>query len=96
MPLLDELRARREEILALAAKHGITDVRVFGSVARGEEGPGSDVDLLIAIDPTRSLIDLSRFRLDAGELLARKCDAISQRGLHPLLREHIMAEAKPL
>lgn len=90
------LEARREDILRLAAHHGARNVRVFGSVARGESSPESDVDLLVEMEPGRSMLDLVAFWQDLEELLACKVDVLTDGGLSPYLRERIYAEAVPL
>jgi hypothetical protein len=68
-PTLDQLRARRDEILAVAAKHGAYNVRVVGSVARGEATPESDVDLLVSLQDGVSMFDLVGLWLDLQDLL---------------------------
>jgi uncharacterized protein len=93
---LDLLKSRREEILALAAKHGVTDVRVFGSVARGEDTPNSDIDLLIDMEKNRSLLDMAIFQTDLEELLNKHIDVVSRQGIYHLLREEILGSAKEL
>jgi len=93
---LDELRARRHEILQIAARHGARDVRIFGSVVRGEAGSGSDVDVLVDMDKGRSLLDLVAFWQDLEELLACKVDVVTDGGISPYLRDRIYAEAQPL
>ncbi len=70
------LRARREEIVRIAAARGARDVRVFGSVARGEARPDSDVDFLVDLDPERTLLDLSGIILDLEEALDREVDVV--------------------
>ena len=87
------VRAKRSAILRLAAAHGARDVRVFGSLARGEAGPGSDLDLLVRMEDDRSLLDLVGLWQDLQELLGRKVDVISEGGLSPHLRDRILAEA---
>jgi predicted nucleotidyltransferase len=93
---LDELRARRHEILQIAARHGARDVRIFGSVVRGEAGSASDVDVLVDMDKGRSLLDLVAFWQDLEELLACKVDVVTDGGISPYLRDRIYAEAQPL
>jgi predicted nucleotidyltransferase len=90
------LEAKRDDILLAADKHGARNVRVFGSVARGEAGPASDVDFLVKMDQGRSLIDLSTLVVDLQDLLGRKVDVVSEDGLYWLLRRRILKEAKPL
>jgi hypothetical protein len=92
----DLLRERREEILRIAAKHGARNVRVFGSVARGEAGDESDVDFLVEFEPGRTLLDLAGLVAELGEFLGRKVDVVTEGGLHWLLRRRILKEARPL
>jgi len=93
---LDGLRARRLEILGFAAAHGARNVRVFGSLARGENGSASDVDLLVEMEPGRSLLDLVGLWQDLEDLLRTRVDVISDAGVSPHLRDRIYAEAIPL
>lgn len=96
-PTLDELRAQRDEILKLAAQHGATRVRVFGSVARGEAKPGSDLDLLVHWDYKHvSAWGGIGFDLDLEELLGVPVQVVSEQGLMPLIRDRILQEAVPL
>ncbi len=74
MPLLDGIRARREEILKLAEECGLTDIRVFGSVARGEEGAESDIDMLASIRPGKSLMALAKFKAEVEDRLHKPID----------------------
>jgi predicted nucleotidyltransferase len=93
----DVIGDKRQEILQLAEKHGATNVRIFGSVARGEAGPDSDVDFLVDWDYSRlSPWGGVGFDLDLQELLGREVDVVSGKWLHPLLRERILHEAIPL
>ncbi len=73
---MEQLRVRREQILRIAARRGAHNVRVFGSVARGDAQPGSDVDFLIDLDPGRTLFDLSELILDLEQALGRKVDVL--------------------
>ena len=94
---LDELlRSKREEILRLASRHGARNVRVFGSVARGEADERSDVDLLVDLDPGRSLLDLGGLLMDLRDLLRRNVDVVTERGLKARIRSRILREAVPL
>jgi hypothetical protein len=93
---LEELRRRREEILGLAHRFGAEEVRVFGSVARGEEGTGSDVDFLVRFRPGTSLLDQVGLRQELGDLLGREVDVVSDRALHWFIRDRVLAEAVPL
>jgi uncharacterized protein len=90
---LRRLRARRQQILSYAADHGARNVRVFGSTARGESGTTSDVDLLVEMEPGRSLIDLVGLWQDLEDLLGTRVDVLSDGGVSPHLRERIYAEA---
>lgn len=90
------IRARRGEILALAARHGASRVRVFGSTARGEAGPDSDIDLLVAMDPRRSLVDHIALAQDLEDLLGRRIDLVTEAALSPLIRERVLAQAVDL
>ena len=96
MDLNNLLKSRREEILSIAARHGARNVRVFGSVARGEAGENSDIDLLVELDQGRSLLDLAGLVVDLEELLERKVDVVTEQGLYWLLRRRIIKEARPL
>ena len=93
---LSQLRNRREEILRYATKHGARNVRVFGSMARGDTQSTSDVDLLVGMEPGRSLLDLVGLWQDLEDLLGTQVDVLSDGGVSPHLRERIYAEAVPL
>ncbi len=90
------LRARREEILRLAASHGARNIRVFGSVARGEADQASDVDFLVEMEPGRTLLDMGGLLMDLQALLGRHVDVISARGLRPSIRDRVLREAVAL
>jgi len=91
-----DLQNRRQEILNVAASHGAHNVRLFGSIARGEDHPESDLDLLVEMDSDRSLLDLVGLGQDLEELLDCKVDVLTDGSLHPALRERILAEARAL
>ncbi len=94
---IDELlKAKRGEILRIAARHGAYNVRVFGSVARGEAGPESDVDLLVEVEEGRSLFDLVGLWQELEDLLGRKVDVVEPEGLHWYIRARVLNEAVPL
>src|SRR6516225_7031201 len=76
---LSSLRARRNELLAIAARHGARNVRVFGSVARGDARPDSDVDFMVEFEPGRTVLDLSDLILDLEDTLGRKVDVVEVR-----------------
>jgi uncharacterized protein len=90
------LLVKREEILRTAARHGARNVRVFGSVARGEAGENSDIDLLIDLEQGRSLLDQAGLMVELEDLLGRKVDVVTEQGLYWLLRRRILKEARPL
>jgi hypothetical protein len=91
---LEEIvKAKREEILAAARKHGARKVRVFGSVVRGESGPDSDIDFLVDLEKGRSLFDHAALYLELEKLLGCKVDVVTEKGLKPRARERILKEA---
>jgi hypothetical protein len=90
------LREKREEILRIAAKHGAYNVRIFGSVARGVADEQSDVDVLVELEPGRSLMDLGGLLMDLQELLGRRVDVVTERGLRSRIRDRVLSEAVPL
>ncbi len=90
------LKSKREQVLALAAKHGAYNVRVFGSVARGEAGPASDIDFLIEPNPSWSLLDHIRFKQALEELLGIRVDVVTDKTLHPRIRARVLKEAVKL
>ena len=96
MPVASLLQDKREAILSLAAQHGARNVRVFGSAARGDAGPDSDVDFLVDLEPRRSLLDLGGLLMDLKELLGREVDVVTEPGLHWYIRDRILREAVPL
>ncbi|WP_414548749.1 nucleotidyltransferase family protein [Anabaena sp. CCY 0017] len=86
----------REDILDIAAKYGAYNMRVFGSVARGEATPDSDVDFLVELQPQSSLFDYIALMQDLATLLGRKVDIAEPNNLHELIRDKILSEAVPL
>lgn len=96
MPTIEQLRARRHELIELARMHKAENIRVFGSVARGEANENSDVDLLVHFHPDASLFDLMDLQEASANLLKAKVDVISDRGLSPLIGPQILNEAKAL
>lgn len=94
-PTLSALRARREDLLRIAAAHGAHDVRIFGSVARDEAGPASDVDFLVNLDADRTLFDLSGLILDLKDALGHNVDVIELTQFSPI-GKRIEREALPL
>ncbi len=87
------LSENRQEILALAQQYGAKNVRIFGSVARGEDDEQSDIDFLVEMEPTRSLFDLGGFMMSLQELLGRPVDVVTENGLKMRIRERVLQEA---
>ncbi len=96
MSRLDQVRSQREAILQLAAKYGIRSVRLFGSVARGESRPDSDLDVLVDFEPGRSLLDQVGFEQDLEGLLGCEVEVVAEGGISPNLEARILQEAQPL
>jgi predicted nucleotidyltransferase len=92
----ERLRGKREEVLRVAARHGAHNLRVFGSAARGEAGPDSDLDILVDVEPGRSLLDLGGLLMDLQELLGCRVDVVTEGGLRRRIRERVLREAVPL
>lgn len=93
MTSLELLQQKREDIRRIAAKHGAYNVRVFGSVARGEAGPDSDIDLLIDKGPTTTSWFPAGLVLDLEEILGRRVEIVTEKALHPTLRDRILHDA---
>jgi predicted nucleotidyltransferase len=96
MRLKELLQAKREEILRICAKYGAHNVRVFGSVVRGEADERSDIDFLVELEPGRTLFDLGGLQYDLEQLLGCRVDVVTERGLKPRIRERVLREAVPL
>jgi predicted nucleotidyltransferase len=96
MDLKDLLKTKREDILRIAAKYGASNVRVFGSVARGDADEKSDIDLLVDLEDGRTLFDHASLILDLQALLGRKVDVAIDGGLKPRVRENVMRDAVPI
>ncbi len=90
------IRSKRKQIVELADRHGAANLRVFGSISRGDAGPGSDLDLLVNFAPDRSLLDHVALQQDLEELLERKVDVVTEEALHWYIRDKILSEAVPL
>jgi predicted nucleotidyltransferase len=93
---LDQIRAQREAILRIAARYGIRTVRVFGSVARGEAGAASDLDVLVDFEPGRSLLDQVGFEQDLADLLGCRVEVVAEGGISPYMEAGILREAQPV
>ena len=96
MCMLDEIRAKRDDIYAIARRHKAEKLWVFGSCARKEERPDSDVDLLVKFREDASLLDIVHIRDSARDLFSREVDVVSDRGLSPYIGKHIQREAIPI
>lgn len=98
LPMLPSqaLASQRSQVLALAAARGASGVRVFGSVARGLDREGSDLDLLVDLPAGTSLLNIVGLQLDIEDALGIKVDLCTERELHPELKARILAEARPL
>ena len=96
MGIKEILGDKRDDILRIAAKHSATSVRVFGSVVRGEADADSDVDFLVELEEGRSLFDLGGMLMDLQELLGRKVDVVTPKGLRERIRDDVLTQAVPL
>ena len=90
------MESYREEILRVARAHGAFNLRIFGSLARGEEDATSDIDFLVDMEPGRTLFDLGGLQIDLQELLGRQVDVVTVRGLRSRIRDRVLREAVPL
>lgn len=94
---MDEVvRRHQSEIRRIATRHGARTIRVFGSTARNTARDSSDIDLLIELEPGRSLLDLIAIKQDLEEVIGRPVDVVTEAGLSPYLRQRVLAEAVPL
>ena len=96
MILPEFLQSRRDEILRIAADHGASNIRVFGSLARGDARTDSDVDLLVDLEKGRSLLDLGALLEDLKRLLGREVDVVTEKGLRSRIRQRVLREAVSL
>jgi len=90
------LRSKREEILQTASKYGARNVRIFGSVARGESDNNSDIDFLVDMEPGRSLLDLGGLLDELQAIVGVTVDVLTERGLKDRIRDRVVKEAVPL
>ncbi len=90
------IKNKREEILYIARTHGALSVRIFGSYARGEEQPSSDIDLIVEMEPGRSLLDIIAIKQEVEDLVGKKVDVVTEAALSPYLRDEVLQEAVAL
>lgn len=90
------LRQNRDAILQIARRYGASDIRIFGSIARGDATDSSDLDLIVRFEPGRSLLDHGGLVMDLRELLGIRVDVIDEEAMRPRFRQHVMKEAVPL
>lgn len=96
MTLLDIKQKLRPQIMEAAARHGAKNIRVFGSVARGEDRPDSDVDFLVEMEPERHLLDRIALIHELEELLGRRVDVVTEKAVSPYIKEDVLREAVQL
>lgn len=96
MGISEIIQDRKEQILALAAKYGASNIRIFGSVANGTADENSDIDFLVDLEKGRSLFDLGGLLMDLQELFHRKVDVVTENSLHWYIKKQILNEAKPI
>lgn len=94
--IYEKLTHHRNEIMALARRYGARNVRVFGSVARHEVGEESDLDLLVGMEPGRTLLDVAGLLVDLQDLLGCSVDIVTEGGLRGAFRDRVLAEAVPI
>jgi len=96
MGIQEIVQGKKEQVLELAARHGASNVRIFGSVANGTAEEESDIDFLVDLEKGRSLFDLGGLLMDLQQLFERKVDVVTENGLHWYIKERILSEAKPI
>jgi predicted nucleotidyltransferase len=96
MGIAEIIQDKKQQILALAAKHGASNIRVFGSVANGTADQDSDIDFLVDLEQDRSLFDLGGLLMDLQQLLNRSVDVVTENGLHWYIKDRILSEGKPI
>jgi len=96
MELYNLIKQKRERILETAARYGASNVRIFGSVARGQADESSDIDLLVNLEAGRSLMDLGGLLVELREILGTDVDVVTEKGLRSRIREQVLKDAVPL
>ena len=96
MDIMRLLNEKRDEIQTIASRHGANNIRVFGSAARGEAGPDSDIDFLVDVGETTSSWFPAGLILDLQEILGRRVEIVTEKGLSPFVRDYVLREAMPL
>jgi predicted nucleotidyltransferase len=96
MSLNELLQEKREDILHVAARRGASNVRIFGSVARGEDDERSGIDFLVDMEPGRSIFDLGGLLMELQDLLGHQVDVVTERGLRARIKDEILRQAAPL
>lgn len=96
MVSFNDIQSKRDVIIDAAVRHGAHNVRIFGSVARGENSSSSDIDFLVEMDEKSSLFDQAELLYDLEQIFGCKVDVVDQSRLHSLIRDRILAESRPL
>lgn len=96
MMALEQIKESASDVRNIAARHGARNIRIFGSVARGEADSESDIDFLVDMEPGRSLFDLGGLYMDLRNLLGCDIDVVTEKGLRERIRDRVLKEAVPL
>ncbi len=93
---IEQITSKRDQIAQIAQQYGATNIRVFGSVARGDADDASDVDFIVDLEKGRSLLDLGGLLMDLQKLLGRPVDVVTEKGLRPRIRKRVLREARAI
>ncbi len=96
MDVLSDIRKHRQEILRIAGEYGASEVRIFGSTATGRSNADSDIDVLVKLQPGRSLFDIVALKQDLEDLLGRDVDVVTEASISPYIRQQVLEEAVSL